>query len=119
MKEEVTWDDIPSFLKNNFPVKIQEEECEIFFFSYICCQSRLKIQMNCIFFDWFCFHMNSKIFHSFPPPLASPQKQDSASQSKQTLLSRALGPFKAHSIQEEIRSLGKIGEEKKGSCENI
>lgn len=79
-----------------FLSKIQEEECEIFFF-FICCQSVLKIQMSCLFSDWFCFNINSvKYSIFFSPPRPSPQKQDSASQSKQALLSRAHGPQTAH-----------------------
>lgn len=96
-----------------FLSKIWDEECEVVFFFFICCQSLLKIQMNCLFSDWFCFNMNSvKYSIFFSPPVSSPQKQDSASQSKQALLSP--WPIESPPLQKEIRSLGKIGEEKKG-----
>lgn len=45
-----------------FLSKIQGEECEIIIFSFICCQSLHKIQMDCLFSDWFCFNVNSEKF---------------------------------------------------------
>ena len=104
MKEEVTWERHSIFPGEQFSCqKFARKNVRIFFF-FICCQCLLKIQMNCIFSDQFCFHMNSKIFHFLltTPSLSSKtstfinRERALVLKSKQPLLSRARGPWKAH-----------------------
>lgn len=111
--EELKWkrklhgNDIPSFQKNNFPVKNSRGRMWVIIFFFICYQSLLKIRRNCIFCDCFCFNMNSVKYSIFflkllsPPKLALVQrgKENSASLNKQALLSWAPRPWKAHPLQ--------------------